>query len=112
MQTFFAPRWQELARLAVHNFFSEVLPQTPLPTLLQLQADRAAMQRSVADAAALRRENDTLRWQLEVAEAQVSGSAHAGKLQGQSEAHAEEGVELVEIQAGEAASVHSSASDS
>lgn len=57
MQKFFSPTWQQCTRQAVLAFFATVLPETPLPTILQLQADRQAAQRSAADAAALRREN-------------------------------------------------------
>lgn len=107
VQAFFTSKWQQLARCAVHNFFSEVLPQTPLPTLLQLHADRAAMQRSLADAASLRQEVARLRLQLE--EAQSGGMQHEAveeNVHGH-EAHKEEGVELKVLQASRDLTSHS-----
>jgi hypothetical protein len=95
LQAFFSSRWRELARQMVHNFFSAVLPQAPLPTVLQLQSDRCTMQRSLSELDTLREENARLRQQLQaVADACDAGPGHE-RIRGAPKP--EEGVEMVDM---------------
>jgi hypothetical protein len=79
-------------------FLSTVLPQTPLPTILQLQADRQAALCSSACAAALREENAKLRQHLqhpEQSRAHTAGFDAAVLLQ--ATGGRDEGVELKDL---------------
>ena len=105
LQSFFSPTWQQCTRQLVLSFFATVLPETPLPTILQLQADRQAAQRCAADVAALRKENAHLHECLRASQQQHGQVAHSdADLQHEGSHSAdgsggEEGVELKDMRA-------------
>jgi hypothetical protein len=99
VQNFFSSQWQLLARQAALNFFSTVLPQTPLPAILQLQSERCLVHRSLADMAALKQENAQLRAQLRQANTGDGQGQYCrgASVSGGGRGEGEEGVELVDM---------------
>jgi hypothetical protein len=78
-------------------FLSLVLPQMPLPSILQLQADRQAALHSAANAAALREENAQLREHLSRRERPEDDAQMEHVHSPAGDAGIDEGVELKEL---------------